>query len=421
MKSNNSVLWKDYLGLGLLVSIIISLLDYSRDGYLHIALVIAFIFLSGLKESVRLLISFIRKHPIIVVLMGILTVYFRIFSRTEPFSDKFSVSVYLLIFSGYVIGNVSDNIKENYVLVWKALMVLSVMALFHYVQVFQNGERMSAAFQNPVLEADAMIVLLLISVLYIDNVYMKIAGIVIANVCIVLTSVRVCMIMAFFIVILYVFIHRDIVVDRVRTIDSNKRNVLIVGVVICGLLLGVVFRNALFNIFVITVTRFGALFRVIKGDFSLGNDYSIGTRVLAIREILKLYPEGTIIEMLLGRGQLHGYYAIKNSMSELTGVNAASEYAGPIENTLLSILYDYGLLSAALYAVVFIKISISAIISKDNTIRRVAIFSFCMIVLSLFVDMEYWMNLSFVLFTGIGIYIGATDKFNGHCVNEGKL
>ncbi|WP_196808668.1 O-antigen ligase family protein [Butyrivibrio sp. AC2005] len=413
---NKETIWRDYLGIGLLASVIISLLDYSRDGYLHIALVITFLFIAGLKDSLYILLSFIRKYTVFFVLVMILTIYFRFFSRTEPLSDKFALSAFLLVFFGYIIGLMNDGNNEIYSLMWKALMVLGVAALFHHAQVFQNGERMSMAFQNPVLEADAMIAFLLISILYIDNMRQKIAGIALSSVCIVLTSVRVCMIMAFFIILFFLLLHRDIIKKRILQTDCKRRRLLLGVVIICILLLIFIYKDSCFKILILTTSRFGALFRVLKGDFSLGNDYSIGTRVLAIREILRLYPKGSIIELLLGRGQLHGYYAIKNSMAELTGINAASEYAGPIENTFLSILYDYGLCSFILYAIVFIKVIISAIVDKNGSVRKAAIFSMCIIILSLFVDMEYWMNLSFVLFSGIGIYLGIKDKCKYGCV-----
>lgn len=406
--------WSNYLYIGMAVAIVLSLVDATRDGFYQIFLVLIFFASTGVKDNIKNIKAYICNYPLLGTAVVIWTTFFSI-NTTSIVSNRYAITAYLVVFAGFCISSLGDkDVKSAMNKLWLLLFALETIGVIKYLITHDFSSRMFLFFLNPIAEGDVAIVLTMISLFYIDNIKKKLAGIVVAFAVVITGSLRLAMGILVLLLVIYGISKHKIILEMIKKgIEKSGKKIVIISTALVVAVIAVsamIILKCNLGMFEMLYARYLRAFASLTKDVYLNNygDLSYRVRVTAIDQALNAFRQGRKLERLLGHGMLSGYYTIKPAMTLLLKVQ--EEYAGPIENAFIALLSDYGILAFILYFGVYVSGIYSLIKTRVKSIRVSSAFVVVIMTLSAFIDMEYWINLAFLLWIFIGIYLGTLVK-----------
>ena len=405
-----SIMWIDYLLAGSAFAILLSLIDYSHDGFAQIGIIVVFVFVTGVAGNTVYMAQFIRRYPLLFVAVVIWSIYLR-YHVTEPFSAWMPVSVFLMVFGGY---RVSREGMESLLLSLKKLCILLAAAMAFGI-IWQIGgmnkaalyfqtamdyfsvypDRLAGVFMQPMPAATAFLCFSLLAVFIVKRPYIRILCLLVSAVALWMTSTRGAIVL-FGVCLVAWFVREYLLVPEKRKmlVRFNKTDCILLMAILFVLLVFLFLkRDEIYNLLSLTIQRF----KVFNADDG-GNRY----RIFAWERTLQGFSNSSLIDKLLGKGMLQAYYTKPDG--------AGGMAVGPVESTFLSILYDFGIVGFVLYAMILFHAIYTWVRSNNGIQRGVALTVIALMLESLTFDMEYWLNTQFLLFALIGAYIGIRDQ-----------
>jgi len=406
-------IWESYLVWGMAFATLLSLIDYSHDGFAHVILLLAFICYTGVLENFIVFVQFIRRHSIFIVAIVLWIIYFnkRI---TSPISNRMPWMVLFVVFGGYRIVQLGKEALSRALSLitfflgctvvlgffWKLSGNNPILPYFSaanaYYQDYWN--RMSSIYMQPVPAGCIFLCFTLLCFLFVKNIYWRIGGTVIGFIALWSSSTRSAFLLACFLLLLYLFVNKDSLIKKQNDSPNISRTdrVVVVGCVTLLLIIAYIFKGNIIDTAQLFVYRMQTFNTSEAGIFY---------RILAWKKTILDYPNGSIVELIMGRGVLQSYCMLASP----EGLLQLYEHAGPVENTFINILYDFGLMGFGIYVYMTISAIISIFRSKDIYIRNVAIILIALIGMSATYDLEYWLNTAFLIFSISGVYLGIKD------------
>lgn len=406
--------WSDYLYMGLALAILFYIRGDSYDGFYLVPLVVTFFALAGVKDNVAMLKKMVIKYPLLPVVTILWTIYFSI-RETNLESNRYALTAFTVIFAGFCISY-SGKSELNLAMekMWLLLFSVELIGVINYFVIHDFNSRMRMFFTHPIAEGDAAIVLAVISLYFIEDLKKRLAGILLSFTVIITGSLRASGLILIIILFITLLLSRDATFDLIKKRISGKYSKVIFAIVVVLLLIVGALAVSKETDLVMIEKLQGRYTQIID---SLGKDpflaydadHSFRYRIIAPIQAIRNFRSGSIVDSLLGHGLLDGYYTIRTSMlkfSRIYGENGGA--AGPIENAFIALLSDYGLLAFSLYFGIYICSFITAIKCKE--LRNMSILLFSLLTTSAFIDMEYWISLTFFVWAFIGIYLGELSK-----------
>ncbi len=394
--------------LGLALAVIITMLDMINYSFYQIFLVGVFFVATGVKKNARTLVEFTKRFPVYVGMTVVWTVYFSVFHITAPKSGSFAITVFCIVFAGYCVAKEGEeSIRGGLEAMWGLLFGLIAISIVNFVLTEFEDQRIFFFFQNTNIEGYAMVAFLCISLMFIVDKRYKVAGTVLAVIGIACTASKGCILVAGLLLICYSIVNCKRAIFTIKNADK-KTWFILAGILVLAISAIFVFREKIVEVLGNAFLRMEQMNTDIEHILATSSSatYYSSTNARFFNAILalELYPEGSIVDLILGRGELQQYfYAIKPVMEKLFGITG--DGAGPAENTFLSLLHDFGLFSFAFYGTIFISAIVNLIRSQDRTIKKMSVLLISMIMLSMMVDMEYWVNDFFFILIFTGIYL----------------
>ena len=300
-------LWNAYSVIDLAAAIMLTILDYTRDSFYLIVPVLVLFFFYGIKANIAALFGFVKRYWLFIGTTMASCGYYWFINRSLD-SVRFLLAMFFVILGGYLmVIRMEGDTETGYQKLWVILLAVIILGIVKMVGSDQGGY-----FQSYAVELGAVVILAAITVLYIADRKIQVAGL-------------------------------------AATVFS------------CFLLLK---RDAL----------------------HLKN-------ILAIKGIIPACWGNGRMTLLFGHGQLAAHYAVE-------------EYS---ENTFATLLYDYGLITFLVYVLVFVFAVVLLIKSRDRLLRKQAILVCVMLAVSAIFTMQYWSNIIFLIWSGIGILLGRYD------------
>ncbi len=397
------------------IAVVLSLIDAPRDGFYQILPVLLFFVLTGFKDNLGNIKTFICEFPLFGVAVFLWTVFFSI-NRTSNISNRYAITAFLIIFAGFCISRSgNEEIMSAMNKLWLLLFVLQAIGVIKYFFVHDFTSRMTLFFINPIAEGDVAVVLAMISLFYVDNMKKKIAGIALSFAVVITGSLRLALCILVLLLIAYAISNHKIILEiikkRAKKVGKSRYKVLtaLILLVVIAALAAFTLKGGI-NLFKMLFTRYLSAFSSMTQDVYVNvyADHSYKVRVIALDQALNVCRQGRKLERILGHGMLSGYYTIKPFITLFTGLG--EEYAGPIENAFIALMADYGAVAFILYFGVYVSAIYSVIKTRTKSVRVSSAFVVVIMTLSAFIDMEYWLNLVFFLWIFIGIYLGNLIK-----------
>ncbi|WP_026491185.1 RHS repeat protein [Butyrivibrio sp. XPD2002] len=429
------VSWKDYLFIGLAIAVMMEIRVDSREQFFQLLLIAVFFVFTGLKENAGRLWEFVCKFPVYAAATVAWTIFFVFINREKPYSDKYAISVFGIIFVGYLLAKKGEEyVRATFDKMWLVYFILSMCCFVNFI-VYNHGRgRMLLFFQNPNWEGYSLIFFLFISLFFVESRAKMIVGTIYALVALPCTGGKANTLVAVVVVAGYIIriavLKKKNSGNKQKQSDSednsgsnigvnNKRKkaMLIAGSVIVLVAVLVLLykfgKGTVDNLWIRYKVMMDDLMRVISGK---GQPADSGTsttiRIMDALESLETYPTKDILKALLGRGLMHQYnFAIRPMTAKLFAI-AGGGIAGPAENTFLSMMYDSGAAGFSMYGAVYVASFISFIKSKDAFLRKLALILISIMTIGLTVDMEYLTAIMFVEWIVVGMFLGRLDDLN---------
>lgn len=407
--------WSDFLYIGLAFAVMLSVRGEYQDSFYMLIPVAVFFLLTGVKENVGRLTEFIKKFPIFAVLTVIWTLYYAFVENSGMKSYRYAATVFFIVFAGYAAAMCEKKeLSVAFDRLWTVLFVLLLTGVVNYVIVREFGVRMHMFFLNPIPEGDAALVLALISLFYISDRRRKAAGVLLSVVVMIVAQLRHDTLLLLALLVIYAVIRRaEIKAFIGEKILRSRKGALITGLTLAAVVAAVallVIKGARITALQALVQRFTNMFAATTKDVYLNyyGDHGLRFRVADLDLAINVFRNGGVLKRLFGGGVLYTYYKIK-PMAELL-VNASGGAAGPVENSFIALLSDYGAFAFILYTGVYVSTISTAIKSKTKSLRIQSLFLIFIMSVSAFSDMHYWTNIAFLIFVLAGVYLGELVK-----------
>ena len=170
-EKKNYNLWNDYLTVGVIVAILLTMLDYSRDNfYLSIPVAIFFLF-AGFKDNIQAIISFLLRYWFLAV---VTIVYVGFYWRINPSMDsvKFMLAMFSVILGGFLFARrMGKKQEQSYKKLWVILIAVIVLGIF---RMLVNGQ--VGYFMNYTVELAVVLIVGVITFLYFGSPWIWGAG-----------------------------------------------------------------------------------------------------------------------------------------------------------------------------------------------------------------------------------------------------
>ncbi|WP_026491184.1 hypothetical protein [Butyrivibrio sp. XPD2002] len=161
--------WNDYLCYGILFAMLLSILKAGSYGYYQILFVIMFMAFTGIKNSYRLLLTFIKCNPIVLGMAVVYAAYNFVSSRDVP-SCLFPLTVFCVIFAGFCVSTGGRDVSIAHRKLWMVLFSIS------FINIFAVLEGRSLYFANADIEMGILVVMAVMTFLFIDDGKIILAG-----------------------------------------------------------------------------------------------------------------------------------------------------------------------------------------------------------------------------------------------------
>ena len=399
------ITWSDYLYMGLLYAVLMTVVGEESDGFYELIFFALFFILSGVKDNLDLLKRFSREHIIFTIATVMSTVFFAFIYHPEIVSFRFAPTVYFLVFGGYCIAlHDSECVKDSMIKLWGVLLVLVSSAMIKYIFIDHFVFRMNLYFMNPIPDATAAVVLMMISLFFIDKKLPKLIGVAIALAGIVLTATRSLLLLVAVVLLAYALI----VAGDSKISKKNLRRIsfaaLTLGIIlVAGLSLFIIKTNmvAITNV----TSRFATMLEAFRQDPYLNyfGDIGFRYRIVAPVEAIRLARSGNVLEILFGRGLKSTF----NTIGTNTTILSQNDIAGPVENAFICLLSDFGVVCFVMYLGIYIAAIRSFIKSRTKQTRILAAFVIIVMSTTLFADLHYWANIAYFTWVFAGLWLGA--------------
>ncbi|WP_044914244.1 hypothetical protein [Butyrivibrio sp. WCE2006] len=175
VENKSDITWNEYPVIGLLVAMMLSILDFSRDGFYQIIPVVLFFIFSGVKENSKILLSFARKYWYFVLVVICYLAYYRFVNKVAT-TDRWFLSMFSVVFAGYAIVIRNEGIIENAISkLWIFLCAITILCIVKYLVDHQTGY-----FLIKEVDLFVTIIFATITILFIDDIRYKATGSVIS-------------------------------------------------------------------------------------------------------------------------------------------------------------------------------------------------------------------------------------------------
>ncbi|WP_035765243.1 O-antigen ligase family protein [Butyrivibrio sp. NC2002] len=412
---NFNNIWKDYLTWGFAFSILLSLVDYSHDFYSQIILFAVFFIITGFTTNMVILGDFLRKYYLLSVAAFLWFIFFFL-HPTEPLSYRMPIISFFIIFAGYRLSiesteSVSEAFRKLIVLIVASIIIAifwhrnGVNGITNYFPTAQNYfqsyySRLTGVYMQPMPAATVILFFTIISVYLINDKLLKFLSLLVGFYALWLTSTRSAILICIIGLVLYV-IREKLNNKTNKAIGLSSSDKLVaVGFFFCIAVILFFMRNAIISTLSGTIQRFANF----NTTTDIGNQY----RKIAWEETITGFLQAPIVNKFLGHGVLGAYYRRPVFDSRIAILNGNP--STPVENTFLSILFDFGLIGFLLYVVAGIFAIICFIKCSDYIKRGYSLALLAIMAESFTYDMEYWNNVSFLLFFMIGIVLGIREE-----------
>lgn len=403
-------LWREYLAWGFAFAIILSLVDYSHDSFACVYPVLIFILIDGIKENGKIILSFIREYAIVAIFVAIEFVYF-LFQNELPVSYRLPIAAFVVAFAGYRIGVEGEAFVKAALIRLAILVLVTIFAgvlwkitntnyAAHYFQVaglyFESyWNRLMSVYVHPIIAASVFMSVMLIMVFMskkkLYSLFFAGAGML----PLILTMSRGALITYCMGLVAYCALNkkREWITEAVPHIDWKIK---VVGlVVLIGAL--VAFAVSRLELIKASLAMFIDRFVHMQG---VDNQY----RVDAVVTTLKDYARGSIPDIIMGKGMQQAYNMldVNEGLIQKYGIG----WPGPIDNTFISVLYDFGLIGEILFVLMLVFAFAFLVKSKSRLVCGVAVAVISLLIQGLTTDFEYWCTTSFLLYSSVGLLMG---------------
>ena len=330
----------------------------------------------------------------------------------------FEISTYvIIIFSSYLYMGfkISQKDKKNNCLI-AFIIILTIIAIvsmiFHFLQinplinyfpaagVFANSTRMSLIFVHPIPAATIFTVYILLCVFFIENKIAKICTTILGVLILFFTGSRSCMLSFLISIIFYCVMYLIKHKNCVKAINS-KKTAMITFFLFFFLIIIIISIPSLRN------QAQSMLNRITSSKEELGNNFY---RFMAWKLMLStVWPSNGWKLRFLGVGNQTCLITMQLFQSEEMILAGAGVQAGTVDNTYLSLLYDYGLLAFILmiFGIIYI---IYKILKGNDKQMKIAIIIFNLQLCAISFDMQYWSSISFIALYFMGYLLGVSDE-----------
>ncbi|WP_026510167.1 hypothetical protein [Butyrivibrio sp. LC3010] len=170
-ENKSDITWNEYPVIGLLVAMMLSILDFSRDGFYQIIPVALFFVFTGMKENSRVLFIFVRRYWYFnLIVIGYLG-YFRFVNKVAT-SDRWIISMFFVVFAGFVLvirneGDIEPAINK----LWVFLFAIITLGIIKHLADHQTGY-----FLINDIDLAVTIIFAALTILFISDIKYKAAG-----------------------------------------------------------------------------------------------------------------------------------------------------------------------------------------------------------------------------------------------------
>ncbi|WP_026510178.1 hypothetical protein [Butyrivibrio sp. LC3010] len=410
------VSWTDYLYIGIAFAVLLSMKDEYRDGFLEIILVSLFFVVTGLKNNISNLFAFIKKHSIFAVLTVMWMLYFLFIEHASNISYRYSLSIFFIVFAGYSIAvSTKGELTVVFNRLWMILFVTLLIGTLDYFVVHDFSDRMHMAFLHPIAEGNAALVLAFVSLFYVKDKRKMIAGTILSALIMIIAQLR--HVSALLLVLLVIFVvinwHGIKAFFWNSVLHSIKGRIMwsILFLLLVILVLFISIKGTTIEVIENLINRFAVMFAAINKDVYLNyyGDKGFRNRVADLDFAINVWRNGNLQHSIFGGGMLYTYSIIKPLAALFLGITG--DTAGPVENSFISLLSDYGMAAFILYTSCFISAISTSIKSKIKSVRTISLLVAFIMLVSAFSDMIYWINIAFLIFVLIGVYLGELAEY----------
>lgn len=171
----------------------------------------------------------------------------------------------------------------------------------------------------------------------------------------------------------------------------------------------------LFIIIIFLAVKFSVVDYILDrfNEFTSNNTYSVKQRAGTIELLLKETSKSSFFKLLFGHGHEASYYFLKNNTVFIKDFTTT-------DNQWLSFLYNYGLITVVIAALILLSAIVNYMTSENNMHESIYI-----LLIASFTNMMFWESLSnvfvrFITFTVLGttLYLFKASKKRVNTVNQ---
>lgn len=403
-------LWREYLVWGFAFAIVLSLVDYSHDSFACVYPVLIFVLIDGIRKNGNVVITFIKGYALVAILIAIEFVYF-LFQKELPVSYRLPIAAFVVLFAGYRVGIEGEEFVKDSLIRLGILVLITILAgiwwkitninyAAHYFQVagvyFEKyWNRMMSVYVHPIIAASIIMPVILVMVFMSKKRAYSLLFACIGLGALVLTMSRGAIITYCIGLAMYWLLckKKGWEVEALPNIDWKIKIAALVA--IAGAI--VAFGVSRIELIKANLATLADRFVHMGG---VDNQY----RVDAAFTTLRGYVNGSVPDIIMGRGMQQAYNMldVDEGLIQKYGVG----WPGPIDNTFISILFDFGLVGEALFIMMVIFAVVVIIKNKSRLACGIAISVLLVLIQSLTSDFEYWCTTSFILYSFAGLLMG---------------
>ena len=405
-------LWEDYLPWGFALAIVLSLVDYYKDGFAGVSIVVLFFLVTDIRENLRILLRFVRAHKLFVCGVLCSTVHFLIYHPVNQ-TFRLPLTVFFIVFAGYRVA-VDESVSTERSIKKMGIITVStiVLGLFWYLKerndvvpyfpfantyYWSDPTRLGSVYVHPLVAACIIMACTILLLGALEKPGHRIALFVLAAAAILFTKTRMAILVFSVCMLIYAITFRPF-----REIGAGTRRMSRKAMALWGL--GILMIAAVILIWKreTIAGQFSSLIERFKMINTGGNVY----RWDAWAQIMKNFFARPAGQVLGGSGLNAGYNFLDTNAWMIA---KHGDWSGPVDNMYVSAAYDLGI--PGIVSLVYMSFSAvwTYIRGKDRLPRLAALALIAVFLQSLTADFQYWPNISFVMYVLCGIHLGLRD------------
>ncbi len=170
-ETSPQIVWRDYLVIGLAVSMLLILIDSPRDGFYQIVPGIVLLFLTGIKENTGCIIAFTKKYWLLIITTVFYFIYYKFLTDSSG-AIGFPITVLFVTLFGYCLAfSLREKYTDAFRMLWILLLAVILLGISKIIRYNQMGY-----FMDHTAELAAIVAFVEITFLYLDDKRYKIAS-----------------------------------------------------------------------------------------------------------------------------------------------------------------------------------------------------------------------------------------------------